>query len=177
MKHILLLAALCASSVPSLLAQSASGTILGSVKDPSGAGVANATVTIVNQSTGFRREIPADSGGDFEAPYVPLGSYKVTVRAPGFKTMERGPITLEVDQKARLEFPLSIGEVSETVSVNSEAPLVKADSSEMGEVIGQKKLQDLMLNGRNYVQLVFMSAGVTTGQQGGNIEGAGAFVQ
>src|SRR5260370_5078345 len=177
MRQVLPLVALFASSIPSLLAQSASGTILGSVKDPSGAGVSNATVTIVNQSTGFRREIPTESAGDFEAPYVPLGSYKVMVKAPGFKTLERGPITLEVDQKARLDFTLTIGEVSETVSVIAEAPLIKADSSEVGEVVVQKTVQDLPLNGRNYVQLVYLTAGVTTGQQGGNIEGSGAFVQ
>jgi hypothetical protein len=64
-----------------------------------------------------------------------------------------------------------------TVSVTSEAPLVKSDSSEVGEVVGQKTVQDLPLNGRNYVQLVHLTAGITTGQQGGNIEGSGAFVQ
>src|SRR5207248_3079415 len=158
MKNVLLVSALFASSVSSVLAQSASGTILGSVKDPSGAGVSNATVTIVNQSTGFRCEVPADNSGDFEAPYVPLGSYKVTVKVPGCKTTERGPITLEVDQKARLEFTLTIGEVSETISVTAEAPLIKSDSSEVGEVVGQKTVQDLPLNGRNYVQLVHLTA-------------------
>src|SRR5258708_3518131 len=136
MKNTLLLLALFATSASSVLAQSASGTILGSVKDPSGAGVANATVTIVNQSTGLRGEIPTESGGDFAAPYVPLGSYKVTAKAPGFKTTERGPITLEVDQKARLDFMLTLGEVSETVSVISEAPLIKSDSSEVGDIAG-----------------------------------------
>src|SRR5258708_6948440 len=176
MKNTLLLLALFATSASSVLAQSASGTILGSVKDPSGAGVANATVTIVNQSTGLRGEIPTESGGDFAAPYVPLGSYKVTAKAPGFKTPERGPITLEVDQKARLDFMLTLGEVSETVSVISEAPLIKSDSSEVGEVVGQKTVQDLPLNGRNHVQLLHLTAGVTTGQQGGNIAGTGAFV-
>src|SRR5260370_12988486 len=96
MRQVLPLVALFASSIPSLLAQSASGTILGSVKDPSGAGVANATVTIVNQSTGLPGEIPTESGGDFPAPDVPLPSYKVPAKAPGFQTTARGPITLEV---------------------------------------------------------------------------------
>ena len=154
-----------------LAAQSASGTILGSVRDASGAVVPGASVTIVNQQTGFRREVPTDTNGDYEAPYMPLGDYVVSVKAAGFKSVERSGITLEVDQKARLDFTLEVGQVSETVNVTEAAPLVKADSSEIGEVIQQKTVQDLPLNGRNYVQLVFLTAGVTTGQQGGNIEG------
>ncbi len=162
---------------PRLPAQLASGTILGSVSDATGASIPNATITITNQQTGFRREVPTDGNGTYEMPYVPLGSYVVSAKAPGFKTVERSGVTLEVDQKARLDFTLTVGEVNETVNVTEAAPLVKADSSEMGEVVQQKAVRDLPLNGRNYVQLVFLTAGVTTGQQGGNIEGSGAFVQ
>lgn len=170
-----ILLAICGSSLA--VAQSASGTILGTVRDSTGAAVPNATVAMVNQQTGFRREVPTDHSGDFEAPYLPLGAYKVTVKANGFKTIERSGLTLDVDQKARLEFNLEVGQVNETVNVTGEPPLVKADSSEVGEVVQQKEVQELPLNGRNYVQLVFLTAGVTIGQQGGNIEGTGAFVQ
>ncbi len=170
----LLVTVLCSSLAE---AQSASGTILGSVRDSSGSVVASATVTLINQQTGFRREIPTDRNGEFDAPYVPLGQYVVTVKSAGFKTIERSGLTLEVDQKARLEFTLEVGQVSETVNVTEAPALVKADSSEVGEVVQQKTVQELPLNGRNYVQLVFLTAGVTAGQQGGNIEGAGAFVQ
>ena len=162
---------------PTLFAQSASGTILGSVHDASGASIPNATITITNQQTGFRREAPVENNGDYEFPYVPLGDYVVSAKAKGFKTVDRSGLTLVVDQKARLDFTLTVGEVTETVTVIEGAPLVKADSSEIGEVVQQKTVQDLPLNGRNYVQLVFLTAGVTTGQQGGNIEGSGAFVQ
>jgi hypothetical protein len=162
---------------PALFAQSASGTILGNVRDATGASIPSATVTITNQQTGFRREVPVDSNGDYELPYVPLGDYVVSAKAKGFKTVERSGITLVVDQKARLDFTLTVGDVSETVTVTEAAPLVKTDSSEVGEVVQQKTVQYLPLNGRNYVQLVFLTAGVTTGQQGGNIEGTGAFVQ
>ena len=178
MRSSIALAALAALVFSSgLAAQSASGTILGNVRDATGSVVPNAAVSIVNQQTGFRRDIPTDSKGDFEAPYIPLGAYVVSVKSSGFKTIERRGLTLEVDQKARLDFTLEVGQVTETVNVTEAPPLVKADSSEIGEVIQQKSVQDLPLNGRNYVQLVFMTAGVTTGQQGGNIEGAGAFVQ
>lgn len=159
-----------------LSAQSASGTFLGRVEDSTGAAVAKANITIVNRDTGFRRELQSNEQGDFEAPYVPIGVYTITVTAPGFKRIERTEVQLQVDQKARLEFSLQVGEVNETVTVAESAPLVKADSSEFGEVVGKRAVQELPLNGRNYVQLVHLTAGVTTGNQGGNIEGAGAFV-
>src|SRR5215471_8369426 len=98
---ITILVGLAAS--PALMAQSASGTILGSVHDASGASIPGATITIVNQQTGFRREVPTDSNGDYEAPYVPLGDYVVSAKAKGFKSVDRGGVNLVVDQKARID--------------------------------------------------------------------------
>lgn len=159
-----------------LCAQSASGTFLGVVKDATGASVPQATITIVNKDTGFRRELTTSVGGEYEAPYIPLGDYTITVKAAGFRTVERTGLNLQVDQKARVDVTLAVGDVAETVSVVEAASVVKADSSEFGDVIQKRQVQELPLNGRNYVQLVHLQPGVTTGQQGGNIEGAGAFV-
>ena len=160
----------------SLHAQSASGTFLGIVRDASGGVVPNAVVIILNEQTGFRRELLTTTAGEYEAPYIPLGNYRVSARGQGFKTVERSNITLLVDQKTRVDFTLEVGDVTETVTVTEAPPIVRADSSEFGEVVEKRAVQDLPLNGRNYVQLVHLTAGVTTGQQGGNIEGAGAFV-
>src|SRR3954447_2276792 len=88
------------SIAPSLVAQSASGTILGGVRDASGASITSAVITIVNQQTGFRRETQTDSNGDYELPYIPLGDYVVSAKAAGFKTVDRSGVTLQVDQKA-----------------------------------------------------------------------------
>jgi len=159
-----------------LAAQTASGTILGTVRDATGAVVAGASIAIVNQETGLRRELASGSGGEYEAPNLPLGPYAVTVKVSGFKTVERSGVTLLVDQKARLDFTLQVGDVAETVNVVEQAPLIKSSSSELGETVLPRVVRELPLNGRNYVQLVHLTAGVTTGQQGGNIEGAGAFV-
>src|SRR5260370_22909430 len=145
----LISAILALSIAPSLCAQSASGTILGSVGDASSASIAGATITIVNQQTGLRRETQTDSNGDYELPYIPLGDYVVSAKARGFKSVDRSGVTLQVDQKARLDFTLTVGDVSETVTVNAEAPLVKPDSSEVGEAIQQKTGTDLPLNGRH----------------------------
>jgi hypothetical protein len=172
MRKLMLLAAL---AVP-LFSQSSSGTFLGAVRDSSGAFIPGATVTVVNQATGFRREVVSDAGGEFEMPNVPLGDYTVSCRAKGFRAVDRTGVNLQVDQKARIDFSLSVGEVTEILTVEAAAPLVKSSSSEFGEVVQQRAVRELPLNGRNYVQLVHLTAGVTTGQQGGNIEGAGAFV-
>jgi len=163
-------------STATLSAQSASGTFLGVVKDATGAVAPNATITIINEQTGFRRELTTNASGEYEAPYIPLGNYKLSARAQGFKTVERSGINLQVDQKERVDFTLQVGDVAETVTVTEAPAAVKADSSEFGEVVQKRSVQELPLNGRNYVQLVHLTAGVTTGQQGGNIEGAGAFV-
>ena len=159
-----------------LTAQSSSGTFLGIVKDVTGAVIPGATVGITNLDTGFRREVKSDSNGEFELPYIPLGNYRINCKAQGFKSVDRSGVNLQVDQKARIDFALTVGDVAETVTVTEAAPLVKTSSSEFGEVVQKRALQELPLNGRNYVQLVHLTAGVTTGQQGGNIEGAGAFV-
>ena len=95
-------------------AQSASGTFLGVVTDGTGSVVPNAVITIVNQDTGFRRELPTNANGEYEAPYIPLGRYTVSAKATGFKTVDRQDITLQVDQKARVDFTLQVGDVSET---------------------------------------------------------------
>ena len=165
-----------ALSVPFAHAQSASGTFLGVVTDATGSVVPNAAISIVNQDTGFRRQLTTNANGEYEAPYIPLGRYTVSAQAAGFRTVERSGITLQVDQKARLDITLQVGDVTETINVTEAPPIVRADSSEFGEVVQKRAVQELPLNGRNYVQLVHLTAGVTTGQQGGNIEGAGAFV-
>lgn len=163
---------LCAVAV----AQSASGTFLGVVKDATGAVVPGVSIIIVNQDTGFRRELMSNALGEYEAPYVPLGNYTISAKAKGFRTVDRTGINLQVDQKARIDFSLAVGDVAETVTVTEAAATVKADSSEFGDVVQKRQVQELPLNGRNYVQLVLLQPGITAGQQGGNIEGAGAFV-
>ena len=173
LRTIILAACVSASTI---LAQSSSGTFLGTVRDSTGAIIPGATISILNQETGFRREIVSNSAGEYELPYVPLGNYTVTCKSKGFKSVDRTGINLQVDQKAKLDFSLSVGEVNETITITEAPPLVKASSSEFGEVVQRRAVQELPLNGRNYVQLVHLTAGVTTGQQGGNIEGAGAFV-
>lgn len=167
-------AALCLMGLPAA-AQVTTGTILGSVSDPSGASVANATVTVTEVNRGTAVTRTTDETGSFTVPFLVPGLYKVTIEAAGFKRAEQANITLNVDQRARVDVILQVGNVSETVEVVASAPLLQASSAETGQVIEQRAVQELPLNGRNFAQLVYLAPGVTPGQAGENLSGASTF--
>jgi hypothetical protein len=156
-------------------AQVTTGTILGTVTDSSGAAVAGATVTIleVNKNTTTRTQ--TDENGSYNVPFLVPGVYSVTVEKEGFKRAVQQGLQLQVDQKARTDFQLAIGNVAETIEVTAAAPLVRSESAELGEVIGTRAVRELPLNGRNFAQLVYLNPGVTPGQAGENLSGASTF--
>jgi len=137
------------------------GTIQGTVLDASGAAVANATVTLRNMDTGLVRTVKTNSTGAYEFLSVPVGeNYAVQVEAPGFqKTSETG-IKLDVNQKFRADFALKVGSIQETVSVNAAAAQVDTSSTQLGDVITDKKMTNMPLNGRSYIDLMGLQAGV-----------------
>jgi hypothetical protein len=144
-------------------AQVTSATILGTVTDPSGASVANATVTAVNVSTSISYSAKTNSSGEYLIPSVPIaGSYTVKVDAPGFQGFVRTGIMLQVNQNARVDAGLKIGAANETVQVSGETPLVDTHGSSLETVVEQERVTELPLNGRNPVQLAATVAGVTT---------------
>lgn len=162
-------ASLCA------IAQVTTGTILGTVTDQSGAAVVGASVTVSDIDKGTSVNRKTDETGSFQFPFLIPGNYKVTVEQAGFKKAEQSGITLQVDQRARVDIQLSVGNVSETVEVTAAAPLVQSTSAETGQVIEQRAVQELPLNGRNFAQLVYLAPGVTPGQAGENLSGASTF--
>jgi hypothetical protein len=155
-------------------AQAVSGTILGSVKDPSGAAIANALVTITGIGIGVNRAVNTDNTGDYSAPLLPTGLYSVTVEMQGFKKTTLSNLQLSVDQKLRVDVTMEVGGVSETVQVEAQAPVIKSDSSELGETVTEHQIKDLPLNGRDFVQLTRILPGVQRGIPGANIDGAGS---
>ena len=157
------------------VAQVTTGTILGVVKDPSGAVVPGVTVTINETSKGINKSFITDESGAYTAPFLIPGTYTVSVELSGFKKEEKTGIVLQVDQKAKIDFTLQIGASSETISVEASAPLVKTASSELGEVIEERAVRELPLNGRNFATLVYLTPGITPGQQGENLSGASTF--
>lgn len=147
-------------STPPVWCQTTSGTILGSVKDNSGAVVPGVTITIKNVDTGFTRTLVTDDTGGYRAPNLPLGPYEVSAELSGFKSISKSGIHLTVGREAVVDFDLQIGEVSERVTVTGEAQLVSTTSATMQELVDQKKIRDLPLNGRDYLQLTTLQPGV-----------------
>ena len=141
-------------------AQQGRGTILGSVTDVSGAAVVGAAVRVQNAGTGATFETRTLESGFFTAPSLAVGQYIVTVEHAGFKKGIRAGIVLEVDRRARVDFRLEIGAVTETLEVAGEAPLVDASSATVGKVVENRRLSDLPINGRNTFALVMLTPGV-----------------
>ena len=157
---------LFAVAVPSL-SQTTTGRILGNVHDQTGAAVANATLTITDVQRGTVRTANTDNSGGYVVPNLQPGVYSVRAEAPGFKTVERRDVQIEVATDVAVEIALSPGDVKETVIVTSEAPLVNTTSSVLGGTLSNQEINDLPLNGRNYENLLQLRPGVMRYPGGG----------
>lgn len=153
------------------LAQLGTATISGTVLDSSGAVVENAVVAAVNTATGFERNTASNSLGQFNLPGLVPGTYDLTVRFQGFKTYQSRGIVLQVDQNANLEIRLEVGQLTETVLVTGQTPLVESQTSSLGAVIDTQKILALPLNGRNFVELALLVPGANTGAPGAGLGG------
>ena len=167
-------AILCCLAPPPAGAQAVSGTILGFVKDSTGAVVPGATVTLVNTGTGYSRSVVTDASGEYTAPLIPTGTYTVTAELTGFKKASKTNVLLGVDQKVRMDLALELGAMTEVVEIQAETPLLQTASSELGATIVEEQIRTLPLNGRNFVSLTRTVPGILRGQPGGNIDGAGS---
>jgi hypothetical protein len=163
--HFVCLMVLLALSAPAL-AQTAQ--ISGAIMDSSGGVIPGAEIAAVNTRTGVKRLTSSNETGNYALPLLQPGEYQVTVRKDGFRHISRSGVSLEVDQVARIDFILEVGAVSERIDVVAPAPLVSVDSGTLKQVIDQKRIVELPLNGRNAGELVFLTAGAIndTGQSG-----------
>src|SRR5258707_15312163 len=147
--------------------QTQEGRILGTVTDQSGGLVKGAQVTITNTDTGVARALETNDAGDYVAPSLPPGPYKVVVEATGFKKVERGGIRLEVAKDLRLDVTMQPGSVSEVVEVTEQVPLVETTNDTLGGTFANKSINDLPLNGRDFQNLVVLRPGVQRSTGGG----------
>jgi hypothetical protein len=118
-------------------------------------------VTLTNDATAVSRTVTTDDGGNYVFTALQPGRYTLRAEAAGFRKIERGNIELQVNQRAHVDLELQVGEVSDTVRIEGTAPLLESQSSVLGSVIQERQVQDLPLNGRNFVQLAILSPGVT----------------
>jgi hypothetical protein len=167
----MLLLLLSASVVPRLQAQSTTAEVVGTVHDQTGSVVPNAAVTIINKGTSETRKTTSAADGAYTFNLLPPGSYRISITAPNFKRYEVPDLTLAVGDKPRVDVGLSLGAVTETVTIEATTPLLQSESSTMQSSVNQRTVQDLPLNGRNYVQLVQLVPGVTPGPPGGLTNG------
>lgn len=152
--------ALLFTALASMVWAQNSSSVTGSITDKSGAAVAAAKVTVQNLDTQITRDVITDDNGIFTIILLPPGRYKVNASKSGFKPVFQD-IGLEVNQTARFDFQLEVGSVSESVEVRASNPLIESDSSSIGQVVEQRQVADLPLNGRNFVQLATLGPGVT----------------
>ena len=181
MKLKVFLAVLCAlvfACLGTVYGQGATGTILGTVTDSTGAVMAGTTVNVTNVSTGVEKSVQTTSTGDYTVPYLQPGTYRVSVEAPGFQKEVVSDITLVVAQEARINLALKPGAVSQTVEVQGSAVTLDTDSSAVSQLVSDKQVADLPLNGRNFQQLLFIGAGAvqTGGEQASFRQGEGAAI-
>ena len=140
-----------------LAAQNAS--LVGTVKDPQGAVVPRATVTLTNSQTRVTQTAASDDSGNYEFSVVRPGEYSIKVEAPGFKTWMQSGMVLAVDQRARADAPLEVGEATVLVNVEASAQGVQTETSSVGEVIETKKIVEIPLNGRFFLDLALLTPG------------------
>src|SRR5579871_3660991 len=153
----------------------ATGTILGTVSDTSGAIIPNVAVTVTNTGTGQAFRTATSSSGDYVAPALNPGTYSVSAQIKGFEKSVTNGIVLTVNQRVRADLSLKPGAVSETVDVTAQAVSLDTDSAALSSLISQQQVEELPLNGRNFMQLMLVGAGAVTvgGEQGTMRQGQG----
>jgi hypothetical protein len=141
------------------VAQIQNGVFTGTVADPSGAAVANAKVTIANQATNLSVTVTTNADGIYSARELPVGQYKITVEASGFKTYTNTGVTLDAGTIAKVDVKMQLGQTREVVEVTGEASQVNTEEAKLATTIGATQIENLPLNGRNVYDLMQLAPG------------------
>jgi hypothetical protein len=141
-------------------AQTVTGAIRGAITDPRGANVVGASVTATNVSTGVATTATTNGAGEYALRFLQIGQYKLTVMAKGFATADYGPFTLEIDQTAKIDVPLSLGAATATVQVSDDMqPILNTESATLGETFTENTINSIPLNGRDFSELTVYTPG------------------
>jgi hypothetical protein len=157
-------------TVPAM-AQVDRGAIVGTVTDPTGARISSAQITIANRETGQSVHLTTDGEGNYNANLLKIGTYSVSATKQGFETTVQASVDVAVNQSVRVDLVLKLGSTSEKVEVTGAAPLLQTESSSLGTIETERRIADLPLNGRNFIQLAYLGPGANGGQTGTNVSG------
>ena len=152
--------------LPGMLLADVTGSIAGVVRDRSQAAIAGARITVTNVQTNLSEEITSGADGSFHFLALPAGSYRLNAKASGFKPYTATDITLQVNDQLKLDIVLDVGAVNEQVSVSADMVHVETENTQLGDVIDSKKMLALPLNGRSYIDLLGLQAGVNPATAG-----------
>lgn len=148
-------------------AQNTTATIVGTVSDPSGGQVPNAKVTARNVDTGLTRTVMSSEDGNYRIEFLPVGNYSIEITASsGFKKAFRSDIILQVNDTAKVDFTLEVGQVNETVTITDETPQINTSTAELGRTVQTKELENLPLVERNVYALLDLTPGVQSNNTG-----------
>jgi len=145
--------------VATLAAQETTGSITGVVKDSTGAIIVGASVTAVNQENGAEFRSATDPNGAYQFPLLRAGTYRLTVESKGFQRVQQ-MVVVNTSERPRIDVTLSVGQVTDTVNVTAETPLLQSEKSTIGQVVEQRTIQSIPLATRNFTQILGTSAGV-----------------
>ena len=153
----------------------ATGTILGTITDSTGAVLPNVKVTVTNTATNVAFQTESNSAGDFNAPSLQPGTYRISAQMTGFEKSQTDPFILAVDEKHRQNLSLKPGAVTETLEVAAQSVTLNTDDAALSQEISGEQVANLPLNGRNFIQLMLLGPGVVTvgGEQGTMRQGEG----
>src|SRR5205809_7954207 len=173
-RFVTAIVALIALGTCLVFAQTSTATILGVVRDASGALVPGVSITVKHTESGQTRTVVSGERGTYNAPLLPVGAYEITTTMPGFKQQVRSGIDLVVGQQAVINLTLEVGAAAEQVTVTEEAPLVNTTLSSTSGLITEQQIKELPLNGRSFDQLLALNAGVVnnTSNMAGGAGGA-----
>jgi hypothetical protein len=174
-KIYILLAVLLLVATGKAFAQGATGTVLGTVMDSSGAVLPNVRITVTNTATNVAVRAVTSSAGDYSIPSLNPGSYSVTAESPGFEKSKTNSFIVQVDQKVRIDLSMKPGAVNVTTEVTAQGVALDTDSTSLSQEMSGEQVADLPLNGRNFMQLLLVGAGAVTvgGEQGTMRQGVG----
>jgi hypothetical protein len=157
------------------LGQKDTGGIAGTVRDPGGAVLSGAKISVVDADRGTVVELTTNVQGEYVASPLKIGRYNLVVEKPGFKKTTVGPVTVNIQERPAIDVTLQVGSVTESVTVTTQGPQLETETSDLGQVVDSHRISTLPLNGRNYAQLAQLSAGVAPSEPGSRVSASYGF--